>query len=122
MTAHGFSLALENTEVVILLKKRNPTLRPISIASIIEPKAMIKCLGLMLDLRASFFEQIMTGVSALSRRMAKTGTKELFPDNIIGQMLRSADKCSRAGHYVRVLLVVEKIVRFPLVGGRNSLT
>ena len=81
MTAHGFNLALEKTEVVILTRRRIPTLRPISIGELtIESKPAVKYLGLMLDSKMSFFEQIKAaadraaaGVAALSRLMANVG-------------------------------------------------
>lgn len=58
-TAHGFILAQENTEMVILIKNRIPTQYPKSMLElIIEPKALVNFLGLTFNPKISFSEQI----------------------------------------------------------------
>lgn len=72
MTAHGFSLTLDQTEVVISTKKRVPTLCCVTILE------STKVVGLTLGPKVKFFYQIKAGadeaavvVAALSRLIAK---------------------------------------------------
>lgn len=81
MAEHGLSLALSKTEVIVLTKKRIPTLLPIRVGSeIVQTKAAIKYLGIMIDRKLSFAEQInrtadkaARSVAALSRLMVNLG-------------------------------------------------
>lgn len=81
MSAHGLSLALQKTEVVVLTKKRIPTIVPVRVGGeVVTTKPATKYLGLMIDTKLSFSEQIRVtarkaaaGVTALSRLMANVG-------------------------------------------------
>lgn len=81
MAAHGLTLALSKTEVVVLTKKRIPTILPVRVGEeIVVSKPAAKYLGVMIDSKLSFFEQIRQtaekaarGVTALSRLMANVG-------------------------------------------------
>lgn len=81
MTSHGLSLALQKTEVVLLTKKHIPTEFSIRVGEeLLTTKPAVKYLGLMVDCRASFNEQIRctankaaAKVTALSRLMANVG-------------------------------------------------
>lgn len=80
MAAHGLSLALSKTEIAILTKKRINTEIPMWVSEeVIQTKASVKYLGIAIDSKTSFSEQIRLtadkaakGVTALSRLMANT--------------------------------------------------
>lgn len=59
MAAHGFSLALEKTEVFVLMKERVPTAFPIQVgeATVLSNLA-VEYLGIITDRKMSFFMQI----------------------------------------------------------------
>lgn len=81
MARHGLSLALSKTEIVILTKKRIQTIIPMRVGeAAVETKPAAKYLGMMIDSKMNFFEQIRRtadkaakGVTALSRLMANVG-------------------------------------------------
>lgn len=81
MESHGLTLALGKTEVVVLTKKRIPTVIPVRVGDeVVESKAAVKYLGVMIDSKMTFFEQIKRtadkaakGVMSLSRLMANIG-------------------------------------------------
>lgn len=84
MADHGLLLALEKTEIVILIKRRINTILPSLVRDVtVETKLVIKYLGLTIDRRLSFWTQIQQtadkaakGVSSLSRLMVNvTGPK-----------------------------------------------
>lgn len=80
MDEHGLSLALSKTEIVILTRKRIATIIPMRVGEeIIQTKPAAKYLGIMIDTKTSFWEQIRQtadkaakGASSLSRLMANT--------------------------------------------------
>lgn len=81
MQDHGLSLAISKTEIVVLTKKRIPRIFPVRIGNAqIETKPAAKYLGVMVDSRMTFGEQIKQtadkaakGVAALSRLMPNVG-------------------------------------------------
>lgn len=81
MATHGLSLALSKTEVVILTKKRIPTIIPVRVGEVtVESKSAAKYLGVIVDTKMTFLEHIRQtadkaakGVAALSRLMANVG-------------------------------------------------
>lgn len=81
MNAHGLELAEAKTEIVILTKKRIPTILRMEVGSeIIETKPAAKYLGIMLDNKLNFWQQIKQAsdkaaeiTKQLSRLMANTG-------------------------------------------------
>lgn len=81
MSDHGLSIALQKTEIVILTKKRIQTSLPMWIGDeVVETTPTAKYLGLVIDSKMTFFEQIKRtadkaskGVMALSRLMANVG-------------------------------------------------
>lgn len=78
---HGLVLATKKSEIVLLTAKRYPTILPMQVGTqMIETKKAIKYLGLMIDTKLTFWEQIKraadkdaTVTTALSRFMANTG-------------------------------------------------
>jgi hypothetical protein len=80
MDEHGLALALSKTEITVLTKKRIQTSLPMWVGNeVIETKPQVKYLGIYIDSKLSFFEQIRQtadkaakGVTALSRLMANT--------------------------------------------------
>jgi len=81
MRDHGLSLALGKTEIVVLTKKRIPKIFPIRVGNLeVETKPAAKYLGVMIDCKMSFSEQIRRtadkaskGVASLGRLMANVG-------------------------------------------------
>lgn len=81
MESHGLELAEAKTEIVLLTTKRIPRIIPIQVgAEIIETKMAAKYLGIMLDTKLNFWQQIkqVTDKAAvvtnqLSRLMANIG-------------------------------------------------
>lgn len=81
MSAHRIALALNKTEIAILTKKRIQPALPMWVGEeVIETKPAVKYLGITIDSKLSFFEQIRQtadkaakGVTALSRLMANVG-------------------------------------------------
>jgi hypothetical protein len=81
MSEHGLSIALQKTEIVILTKKRMQASLPMWVGDeVVETKPAAKYLGLVIDSKMTFFEQIKKtaekaskGVMALSRLMANVG-------------------------------------------------
>ena len=78
LTQHELSLAPQKTEIVVLTRKRINTIVPIQVGGTeIETKKAVKYLGLMIDSKLTFWEQIRqaadkacTVTVALSRLMA----------------------------------------------------
>lgn len=59
MAQHCLSLALNKTDVTMLSKKRIPTISPVLISNIwVESKSAVKCLGVLIDSKKLFLEQI----------------------------------------------------------------
>ena len=57
--SHRLTLALSKTEVVVLTKKRIPTVIPVLVRDeVVESKPTVKYLGVITDSKLSFFEQI----------------------------------------------------------------
>lgn len=81
MEAHGLSLALDKTEIVVLTKKRINTICPIRVGrDEVMTKPAAKYLGILMDCKLSFLPQILTtadkgaaGAASLSRLMANVG-------------------------------------------------
>lgn len=81
MHTHGLELAEAKTEIVLLTKKRIPTIIPMQMGSrIIQTKEATKYLGIMLDSKLNFWRQIKETTnkaavitSQLSRLMANIG-------------------------------------------------
>ena len=81
MAAHGLSLAISKTEIVVLTKKRIPTVFPVQIGDVqLETKPAAKYLGVMIDNKLSFGEQVRhtadkaaKAVAALGRLMPNIG-------------------------------------------------
>lgn len=71
MTEHGLSLALSKTEIVILTKKRINTILPLRVGEVtVRTKPAAKYLGLMIDCKLNFWEQIRRTVDKAARRVA----------------------------------------------------
>lgn len=86
MNNHGLSLATEKTELVLVTRKLIPTTIPMQVDSeTIEAKGALKHLGIMLDTKLTFWEQI--------RRAAdKAATVTTALSRLIGQHQRTKTK------------------------------
>ena len=81
MSERGLELALTKTEIVLLTKKRIPRLFPVQVGEVTAgTKAAIRYLGVMLDTKLTFWDQIRKGANmaaevtaSLSRLMANIG-------------------------------------------------
>lgn len=81
MEGHGLSLALNKTEIVVLTKRRINITLPMRVNDVdVVTKPVVKYLGIMVDSKLNFFEQIREtadraarGVMALARLMANVG-------------------------------------------------
>ena len=81
MSERGLELALTKTEIVLLTKKRIPCLFPVQVGEVTAgTKAAIRYLGVMLDTKLTFWDQIRKGVdkaaevtASLSRMVANIG-------------------------------------------------
>ena len=81
MRVHGLSLALNKTEIVVLTKKQIPTIFPVQVGGVkLETKPAANYLGVMVDSKLSFGEQIQRtadkaakGVTTLGRPMPNIG-------------------------------------------------
>ena len=81
MSERGLELALTKTEIVLLTKKRIPRLFPVQVGEVTAgTKAAIRYLGVMLDTKLTFWDQIRKGAdkaaevtASLSRMMANIG-------------------------------------------------
>lgn len=68
MEDHGLALATEKTEVVLLTKKRIPTIVDFRIdTEIITSKCVVKYLGIRIDTKLSFWEQIRSAAERASK-------------------------------------------------------
>ena len=78
MVDHGLSLAVQKTEIVVLTTRRMDTIVPIQVGNeTIQTKAAVRHLGIMLDTKLIYWEQIRramekadTATTNLSRLMA----------------------------------------------------
>ena len=81
MNDHGLDLALAKTEIVLITKKHIPVIRHMQVeAASVETKTSIKYLGMKIDSKLAFWEEISTRadkaariVASLNRVMANVG-------------------------------------------------
>ena len=96
MFERGLELMLTKTEIVLLTKKRIPRLFPVKFSEVTAgTKAAIRYLGVMLDTKLTFWNQLQKGAdkeaevtASLSRMIAKIGG----PHSCVGRrLLRTAE-------------------------------
>lgn len=74
MRDHGLSLALSKTEIVVLTKKRIETIVPLRVGDLeVETKPEVKYLGVTIDRKVSFGEQIRRTAEKASQRVVSLG-------------------------------------------------
>lgn len=109
MSEHNLSLALDKTEIVILTKKRINTIIPMRIGEVVvQSKSHAKYLGVMIDNKLSFGEQVRCAaekatkrVTALSRLMANTNgpspsKRRLLMSSVMSVLLYGAEVWAQA--------------------------